>query len=74
MTKKEYIDLLSSQEFMSSLTTQMMCNELHSMAVAEVLIKKGLFTYDELQDAFQHQIKLFTSRILEHQDDSNFSG
>ena len=73
MSKDEYIDLLSNQEFMSALTTNMMCNELHSMALAEVLMKKGLFTYNELQVAFQHQIKLFVTRNLEGCDDSIFS-
>lgn len=58
MSKDEYIELLSSQEFMYTLTTKMMSDELHSMALAEVLMKKGLFTYNELQDAF-HPLIIF---------------
>lgn len=73
MSKDEYIDLLSSQEFMHALTTKMMSDELHSMALAEVLMKKGLFTYNELQDAFHHQIRLFVERNLEGCDESIFS-
>ena len=73
MTKEEYIDVLARQEFFDSLTTTMMCNELHSMALAEVLMKKGLFTYTELQVAFRHQIRLFIERNLEGCDESIFT-
>ena len=73
MNKQEYIDLIANDEFMSALTTQMMSNELHSMAVAKVLMNKGVFTYSELQDEFQNQIKLFVSRIVQDCDFTDFS-
>ena len=65
MTKQEYIDLISNDNLLELLTTQMMSNEIHSMAVAKVLMDKGFFTYSELQDEFENQIKLFVSRIVD---------
>lgn len=65
MTKQEYLELMSKDDFVSLLTTQMMSNELHSMAVAKVLMNKGIFTYSELQDEFENQIKLFVSRTID---------
>lgn len=73
MTKQQYIDLIANDDFMTVLTTRMMSNELHSMAVAKVLMDKGIFTYSELQDEFQNQIKLFVERIAQDCDNSILS-
>lgn len=73
MTKDEYIDIISRENLNAAVTTDMMSRELHSIAVAKVLMDKGIITWKELNNAFQWVNREFAKRMLDGCDESEFS-
>lgn len=60
MTKHEkYIKELAKTTFVSSLTTSMVGKELCAKALLQILLDKGIITYDEWIDAMRAQTEHF---------------
>lgn len=70
MTKREkYIKEMSETNFVSGLTTAMYANEIGARVLTELLIEKGIFTYEEWLAAMKRMTERFVDLHVHDYDE-----